>query len=139
MSAEAVIQRAERLGVTLTVVEDRIRCSPKSAVPPDFIEVLRLHKSEVINHLRQHGADIAHLLAWASELSEKNITLDQPVSYLEAPLRTIAMAQNFQKSGSWKPWTPEWWQEQEREAFRALSALQEAVHAKDHQQPGARL
>jgi len=57
MSAETVIQRAKRLGVTLTVVEDRIRCSPKSAVPPDFIEVLRLHKSEVIERLRRQAED----------------------------------------------------------------------------------
>lgn len=53
MNAEAVIQRAQILGVTLTVVEGRIRCSPKSAVSSEFIEALRQNKLEVMDYLRR--------------------------------------------------------------------------------------
>ena len=85
-----------------------------------------------------------HLLAWAVELSEQEITLPSAVSYVEAPLRTVTtdriswyagqylrtisfshLGQNL--SGSWEPWTATWWRGIESEALAAMSALREAV------------
>ena len=52
VSAEHVIELAERLGVTMTVIGDRIQYRPASAAPPEFVEILRQNKFEVMNCLR---------------------------------------------------------------------------------------
>ncbi len=81
------------------------------------------------------------LLAWASELAEKDLVLSSPVTYIEAPLRkvttkriswyaahylkTIAAAWFYRQYPHlcWGQWTPEWWHEREEEALGALAAL----------------
>ncbi len=51
MNAQAIMERARMLGVTLTVAGDRIRYAPKSGTPAEFVEQLREHKSELLAYL----------------------------------------------------------------------------------------
>ena len=53
MSAEAVIQQAKELGITLTLYGDAIRYQPKSAASLDFVDELRKHKAELFALLEQ--------------------------------------------------------------------------------------
>lgn len=55
MSVEDVIQKANELGVTLSVSDIRIQYSPKSAAPPEFVELLRENKADLIRLLVQQG------------------------------------------------------------------------------------
>lgn len=84
-----------------------------------------------------------HLLGWASELSEQQLEVEEPVEFVERPLVpvyvrklsayaarhlwTINLARQNQVTGGWHPWTAEWWQERESEALGALHALREAM------------
>ena len=51
MTGTEVLERLEVLGVKLEVVGDKVRLIPGSLVPPDVLEELRQHKSEIIEHL----------------------------------------------------------------------------------------
>ena len=51
MTGTEVLERLEVLGVKLEVVGDKVRLFPGSLVPPDILEELRQHKSEIIEHL----------------------------------------------------------------------------------------
>ena len=53
MSVESILRRADELGIALKVAGERIQYRPKSVAPPDFVEELRRHKPEVVEHLRQ--------------------------------------------------------------------------------------
>ena len=75
--------------------------------------------------------------------------LANPITYIEAPMRTItsiraswyassylrsvALAQGYQISGSWNPWTTAWWKEREMEALRALSSLRDALQVRENE------
>ena len=117
MRVLAIIEEALSLGITLSVTGDKITYAPKSRTPEEFVERLKKHKLELLEHLSrqfrvvpttrtqnpqnpqniarpaseieatQH--DRAHLLAWASELAEQEVELDRSVSFVEAPLRTV--------------------------------------------------
>ena len=145
MHAEAIVRRAAGLGITLSVVGNRIRYEPRSATPEDLVEALRSHKPEVIDYLDQRSASITPdeaLLTWAHELAEHEVVLTEPLVYVETPLRTvttdriswyashylrtIATARLNQATGGWKTWTGCWWVEREQEAFGALKALRAA-------------
>ena len=52
-SAEAILERAAELGVTLTVAGDLLQVRPKSAAPPDFVDDLRENKPAIIDHIRR--------------------------------------------------------------------------------------
>ena len=54
MSAEAVLCHARELGITLTLVGDKVRYSPR-AVPAGFVEELRQHKQRVIEYLKSRS------------------------------------------------------------------------------------
>jgi hypothetical protein len=51
VTVELILGRIWQLGVTLTLVGDRIRYRPASTVPPDLLDDLRRHKSDIIKHL----------------------------------------------------------------------------------------
>ena len=51
MNVDAIVQRADSLGITLSIIGDRIRYSPKSRAPEDFIEALRASKGELLAYL----------------------------------------------------------------------------------------
>lgn len=55
MNAEAIVQLAHELSITLSLAGDRIRYAPKSATPPNLVEMLRQHKAELIEYLRQEN------------------------------------------------------------------------------------
>jgi len=91
------------------------------------------------------------LLAWASELAEQNLVLEKPVSFVEAPLRTlttkhvsekvthylrvISYARLQQRTGGMGRFKPPWWKEREEEALGALSALREAMEGQQEKEP----
>ncbi|MAH49840.1 hypothetical protein CMI37_28730 [Candidatus Pacearchaeota archaeon] len=72
-AAETVFRKANELGITLTVEGDFIAYSPKSKAPPEFVEELRRHKPEVIDHLR---------------LLESTTDIDLPGVWIEAKAAT---------------------------------------------------
>ena len=87
------------------------------------------------------------LLAWASELAERDLILSNAISFVEEPLRPvvitevskyavsnlrfIARAHLHQRLGGWHIWTPEWWTEREHAALGSLAALREAIETRE--------
>ena len=165
MDPQTIVERAKDLGINLTVAGDRIRYAPKSRTPEYLIELLKEHKPELLTflndqlddgpcscapHTKQQAnsatlekEETARLLAWASEIADKNLVLEASLRYLEAPprtvtttriswhavcqLRTIAFARMNQESGGCCTWESSWWRDREAEAIEALKALREAV------------
>ena len=97
---------------------------------------------------REGGAtssNAGYLLNWASELSQRDLVLQTPVQFIEAPLRlvttdrvseyacrylcVIASARIHRGSGGWGLFTPDWWKERKAESLEALAALREAMKA----------
>ena len=52
MDAKAIVQEAQRRGIKLRVVGDKIRFAPKAQTPPEFVEQLRQYKAQVMALLR---------------------------------------------------------------------------------------
>jgi hypothetical protein len=79
------------------------------------------------------------LLAWASELAEKDLILTAAIRFEEEPLRPVAITEvskfavsnlKFiakaaleQRQGGWHIWTSDWWSEREHAALGSLAAL----------------
>jgi hypothetical protein len=114
MNAPEIVQQAQELGISLVLQGDRILYTPKSRTPVEFVAALREHKQELVRYLSQQEEDACgvprqdpgtsqkpdsqepvancethHLLAWASEIAEQDVVLPKPLTYIEAPLRTI--------------------------------------------------
>ena len=53
MTATQILCELERRGVRLEAVGDRLRYRPKDAVPAEMVEVLRAHKAELLQALRE--------------------------------------------------------------------------------------
>lgn len=125
---------------------------PRIGVSGDFLKLLHQNKAEILSYLRSgerpSEADESVLLAWATGLSEQELVLDEPVNFVEAPLRSVATSKASwyaahylktisysrlqQQSGGWHLWTPEWWKEREQEALGALAALKQALETQQH-------
>ena len=56
MSASKVLEKANQLGISLELLDGKVRYRPASNTPPDFIEMLRLNKKEVIHVLTSRGS-----------------------------------------------------------------------------------
>ena len=113
------------------------------------MDELRSYKTELLELLTGATAAMqppdAALLAWAGGLAEQELCLPDPVTYAEAPmrtvttarvswyateyLRTVTSARIHQQTGGWGLFTPEWWRQREREALGALEALRAALDA----------
>ena len=52
MNVQAVLDRLESQGVTITVTGDQVKLVPGSRVPSDLVEQLKHHKKEVVAFLR---------------------------------------------------------------------------------------
>ena len=52
MDVQAVLDRLESQGVTITVTGDQVKLVPGSRVPSDLVEQLKHHKKEVVAFLR---------------------------------------------------------------------------------------
>jgi hypothetical protein len=147
MEPYAIVERARVLGVKLSVAGDRIRYAPKSRTPADLVEALRKNKCDLLLYLRKKPEDTTYenrnLLAWASYLAEQDLMFTEPVSYVEAPLRTvttsrvswyaarylasITYARLQQQNGGWGIFTSRWWQDRENEALNALCNLRKVL------------
>ena len=148
MDALAVIGKAKELGISLRADGEYIYYRPEEAAPPEFVEMLRQYKADLLACLSRQshaesGQGIPALLAWAAELSEQGRVLSDPVSYVEAPqrtvatqrvswyashyLRTITSARIGQQTGGWGMFNAQWHREREKEALLALAALREAM------------
>ena len=168
---ETIVRHARSLGVTLAVSGDRIRYAPKSQTPEAFVDLLRENKQELLGYLASStdlsstdctlnpqnpqnfaleasaaasaNLETERLLAWSSELADADLELPSPVTYIEAPLRTvstervswyaghylrtIAYARLSQATGGWGSWTPGWWKQIENDAVTALQGLREGL------------
>lgn len=150
MRAQTIVEKACAMGIILDVKGDKIRYSPKSRTPHDFVEMLQRNKEELIVYLSRQQAEVVSsnnegLISWAAELAEQCLDLPVPVQYIEAPLRvvstirasyyasvylrTISAARSQQRTGGWYLWTPEWWHEREEEALGALRSLRETMQS----------
>lgn len=70
MDATAILDRLDSLGVSVEVVDDRLRLSPGSHVPPDLIDELKAHKHEVILKLNGYRLKYPEPQATDEELDE---------------------------------------------------------------------
>jgi len=143
-----LIRRVQSLGASITIQSGNLVLDAPADFPNEVIALLREHKSNVLQTLARGvgpppAKDMSGLLAWASELAEKGVELTEPVSFREAPLRTIttdrvsyyaahylktvAYARLQQRIGGWGRFTPNWWKERENDSFYALTALRWAV------------
>ncbi len=145
-TADQLLRRANSLGARIWADGERLELDAPADFPDELIGLLRDHKSAVLRALTGNtsspvGKSPSKLLAWASELAEKDLVLSSPVTYIEAPLRevttdriswyashylkTIAAAWLYRQYPDlcWGQWTPGWWQEREEEALGALAAL----------------
>ena len=153
LDALNVIEKAQELGISLQADGEYVYYRPEEAAPPEFVEALRQHKTELLAYYTREGGRLLDrsvineesLLAYATELSEHEMVLTIPVSYVEVPqravttvrvswyathyLKTIISARHHQQHPGlcWGQWTPGWWQERELEAIGALNALRGAV------------
>jgi hypothetical protein len=83
------------------------------------------------------------MLAWASELAERELVLLVPIYFEEEPLRPVAITEvskftvrNLRfiakaglerQLGGWHIWTSDWWTEREHAALGSLEALRKAM------------
>ena len=148
LDAASIVREVEERGIRLSVVDDKIRYSPKSQTPEELLDALKAHKVEVLAYLSGRSVDpssddTAALLAWASELADRELVLCRPLEYVEAPLRkvrtervswyathylkTIGFARMNQETGGWGTWPPDWWKDRENDALEALRGLRRAL------------
>ena len=52
---EQIFHRAQRLGIILEAQGDQLIYQPASKTPPDLVDELREHKTEILAHLRPMG------------------------------------------------------------------------------------
>ena len=97
MSACPLLEAVQRAGGAITLEGDRLRLSAPEPLPEDLLRELRVHKAEVIDHLR-HAREAA-LGQPAAEPSRKGQAL--PVGMLAvwsdgvARLRGMALPRNY--------------------------------------------
>ena len=116
--------------------------APEPAVQEDLSSVFQTVEGP------PHIPKTRDLLPWASELAEQDLVLSAGISFVETPLRTITTeqvsyfaalylktivrAQSYQHPDRcWGIYTPEWWKQQEQQAFDALAGLKIALEQRD--------
>ena len=158
MIAEELLQRARAAGLTVERVGPRLLYKPKEGAPGALIDELRVHKGRIIGYLEgevrtRPKCSVAALLAWAGELAQKEEVLPEPVTFVEAPKRTISTdsiswlaarylrviccARLQQSTGGGDGWQSHWWKQREEEALGALAALRLALDGRDKGQHSA--
>jgi len=148
METETIIRRCSESGATLLPDGYRLRVKGWSRLSPQLKETLRTHKAEVMETLADLNpwaidAHSSELMAWAAEVSERELVTPEAVSYVESPervistdqislyairyLQAIVTARLHRNTGCWGEWTPRWWEQREKEALEALEALRRAL------------
>ena len=146
MTPQAILKRLGELGISARASGDKLRVEPGSKVPPELVPEIRRYKQEILGLLASASVDDGapnRLLAWAAQAAETGMVLQQPVQFLETPLRSfsttevgrycreklrfLSLARSNRATGGWGRFTPEWWQEMEAEALHALDALKTAT------------
>ena len=154
MTTEELLRRVRARGATFQVLEEsRLKVQAPSPLPDAMMEDLRLHKAAILDLLageppanalaRANQGETANLLAWAAGAAEAGLTLQEPILFLETPLRLytttevgrycrdrlkfLSMAQSNRVTGGWGRFPQEWWTEMESEAIAALAALKSAT------------
>jgi len=160
MIADELLQRARALGATFYVLESsRLKVRAPSPLPEELMAALRLHKATILPRVAGETTpnwpggtarkDTGSLLAWAAEAAETDLTLPEPVQFLEAPLRPyttaevglycrqqlkyLSLARSNRATGGWGRFTLEWWTEMEVKSIEALAALKASVGERDSQ------
>ena len=70
MDAQQVLARCSAFGVRVDVAGKMLRPSPPSQVSPELLEVVKVHKSEILTYLSESGCNnpfspySAHEYAW---------------------------------------------------------------------------
>lgn len=136
-----LLERARSLGARLWT-HDGIKLEIDAPVdfPNSLVEEIRQSKAALLHALQP---DAEGLLAWAAQLAERALVLEEPIPFHEAPLRpvcithvsryagerirTVLSARVNQDTEGWSYFTPVWWKRQESEALVALSALRCAM------------
>ncbi len=132
---------------------DLISNQPQTAPVPDLDREGGTGRAEVgASRLeaRVVGPKQDELIAWARTLARQERTLVEPAHFYEKPLvpvwvdkvssyaarhlSTIAFARLYQLTGCWGRWTPEWWQDREKEAMGALQALSKSLYRRGQNQ-----
>ncbi|MFQ6028195.1 MAG: hypothetical protein ACE5Q6_11940 [Dehalococcoidia bacterium] len=155
MSASQVLAEARRRGVELIAQGDRlIYRGPRGQLSEDLLIDLKRYKVELLILLdpsNDRESDInpidPGLLAWASQLAEQGLLLDQAVTFVEEPLRTLSITDvssyvnrqlkyfyraRFERQTGGRPgFPPEWWQEREAAAIGGLIALRGALEQRN--------
>ena len=144
-SATKLLDRATRLGAEIWVDGGRLEVKVPAAFPETLVSELRLAKPELVTLLTesQPTFDEPALLAWAAELAEGDLQLDEPVRFVEAPLRVVATSEVSgyirkvlrtlsytranEATGGYDYWPKAWWTAQTAELIDGLRALREAI------------
>ena len=107
MEPEALVERARVLGVTLSVAGDRIRYSPKSGTPDEFVEMLKEHKAQLLAFLSgQIEREPQQRTQYLQDADDESCGL--PGVWIEA---TEVTAINCSVCGSnqwWRRWDKKW-------------------------------
>ena len=140
-----LVERARALGARVWTDDGlSLKVDAPADFPDEMVEELRAAKERLLEALRTTPAyPGGTLLAWAAQLAERGLVLDEPIPFHEAPLRpvrithvsryaggrirTVLSARVNQDTEGWSYFTPAWWMRQEREALIALSALRCAM------------
>ena len=143
---EVMTGRFEALETLTELTKPLVMICPKL---PAYLDPLNDELPEEVEHpppVPTSESNLPHverLLDWASNLSEQRRVLDEPVKFLEAPLRpvqverisdyaarqlrTIISARIHTDAGGHGIFTPEWWQDRKDDALAALAALRDAL------------
>ena len=146
MTPQAILKRLSDLGISARVSGHKLRVEPGSKVPPELVPEIRQYKQEILDLLASPGDGEGpnnRLLAWAAQAAETGVVFQQPVQFLETPLRPysttkvgrycreklrfLALARSNRVTGGWGRFTPEWWREMKTKALDALSTLKAAT------------
>ena len=144
MKLEEMITRLEFHGVRLKADGGRVWVNaPTGAVTEEMRALLRRNRQDIIEYLDRERTDLENLLAWASDLGESGIVLEQPVKFAERPLvqvatreisryaterlRFISFSRTMQETGGQGRWTATWFRDRQGEAVGALKALRIAI------------
>ena len=151
MAAQEVLHQLQSLGVSVKARGNDLIVNPASRVPQELKTDIREYKGAILALLDppvpSSDDSTASLLAWAAEAAETDLTLLEPVQFLETPLRPytttevglycrqqlkyLSLTRSNKTTGGWGRFTPEWWTEMEVNSLEALTAIKASVDERD--------